>query len=566
MGIRDERERLSQAEPLAWLNRDMQLADMVTVYLTRESDHHDHDIYCALVPTTQIEDCLGYPTWDLAHGDGLPGASRYHQEGNETVTEYLRFGVGSGVEPLVIDRMFHGMRPEYKELSEEFRLFHNLYHERNEDKYIKTDRSGNEHLIATIEPDHVEIRLLELRQFLAIKEMHLSIQFDYREYSVHTLKELRVNAGGCDSRDGLLSWGLHYGDLRGIRNHRSFSRLLGKRLISPLPKEKSGFWGFAIEEPKKYTDFIIAVNEDGDEITHTSDPNLLADYFGANPSSPHYLTPVHFLMEVLDRYYEKPGKYTVRDGMLRCGGLWCMAIDNHQDNQVCAWLGDLGRDLPYEEQLHWRSHNILPTGNMSKTFVGRQLLCQSTSSRQPEHEFQRLYDELSVECNNMLGWRLLLPLAGADIHCLQAIRIPSGNEQRDFDDLVLGLTKVLVDSLNERALNLLLRGQTRERMKGSIARLEGVLIAQGISGHEKHIEFLRKLQGLRSSGAAHRKGKNYRKVAEEFSIDSQSLQTVSRGMLGRAIEVLQYLTSTVRSGNLGSPARSLGDKPRSQKQ
>jgi hypothetical protein len=28
---------------------------------------------------------------------------------------------------LVIERQFHGIRPNYNELSEEFRLFHNLY-------------------------------------------------------------------------------------------------------------------------------------------------------------------------------------------------------------------------------------------------------------------------------------------------------------------------------------------------------------------------------------------------------------------------------------------------------
>jgi hypothetical protein len=559
MGVKDERDRLSQAGLLTWLNRDMQPSEMVTVYLSDDRDDHNRAIYCALIPTDQIEERLGYPTWDLRHGHGLPGTVQYREE-NETITEYLRFGDESGIEPLIIDRTFHGIRPDYEEISEEFRLFHGLYHDRKENHFIKIDRNGNEHLVATIEPKRIQIRPLEIRQFLAIKEMHLSIQFDCCEHSVSTLKELGLDEGGADSRGGLISWGLNYGDFRGIGGYQSFSRLLGKRLVPPLTKEKSGLWGFTVKEPEEYVEFIIGVDENADEITHTSNPNCLGNYFGANPGSPHYLTPVHFRKQVLDKYYRQPSKYTVGDGILWCGRLWCMYIDNDHDDRVCAWLGDLGRDLPYEEQLYWRSYNIPPAGGMSKMFVGRQLFCQSMDSERPEHAFQRYYDRLCVACDEVLGWRLLLPLVQEDAHCLQAIRIPPSNEQKDFDDLVLALTKVLIDSLNEKALNSLLEIEEREKLKGGIARLEALLVARGISAYEEHIEFLRNLQDLRSSGAAHRKGENYRKIAVEFGVDSRSLQTVFRGILRRALEVLDYLAGVVRSGYL-APPRDKADPP-----
>lgn len=57
-----------------------------------------------------------------------------------------------------------------KEICEEFRLFHRLYHDRKSDQYLKIDDDGNEDLVAVVEPDHVQIRLKELRQFLAIVE------------------------------------------------------------------------------------------------------------------------------------------------------------------------------------------------------------------------------------------------------------------------------------------------------------------------------------------------------------------------------------------------------------
>ncbi len=549
MSIEEDRQRLLQTKMLEWLNRQVPITEMLDVYLSDRKEPHNHGIFCGLVPSGKVEECLGYIEWDVRHGDGLPGAVQ-HYRGEETITEYCRFGDNTGFEPLVIDRGFHGIRPDYLELSEEFRLFHRLFHDRKQDRYYKIDDSGTEHLVAIVEPHRVQIRLKEIRQFLAIKEMHLAIQFDCREHSQHSLEELGLKAGGEDKRDGLLCWGLHFGDGDGITSFKSFSRLLGKRLIPPLPKEKSDFWGFAEEQPRQYVDFIIGTDDDGNEMMHTSDPDHLANYFGANPGSPHYLTPVHFRKEVLDKYYQQSGKYSVEDAILRCGYLWSMYMDNHHDDKVCAWLGDLGRDLPYEEQLHWRSYNIAPVGGMSKTFFSRQILCQFTDSDRPEHEFSWLYQKLGSECEKKLNWPILLPLAQEDTHHIQAIRIPSNEEQKDFDDLVLALTKILVDSLNEKELNKLIPADELGDIKGSISRLERALQEIDMPGYEEHIKFLRDIQDLRSAGTAHRKGSNYRKIAEELGVNSMSLPKVFEGILIKANRFLQFLEACVQSRKL----------------
>ena len=551
--LQNERERLSQAKLLAWLKRDIPATAMVTAYWSERNDRHNYGIYCALISTARVEKSLSDVCWDLMHGHGLPGACGYSGDNGQGCVEYLRFGDWH-VEPLVVERYFHGMRPDYVELSEEFRLFHRLYHDRKLDHFVKIDDDGNETLVATIEPNRVQVRLKEIRQFLAIKEMHLAIQFDCREHSTHTLEELGLKEGGDDHRSGLLCWGLHYGSFQGMGGeHQCFSRLLGKRLISPLPKEKSGFWGFAAEEPKRHEDFIIGVDANGDEITHTSDPDALANYFGANPGAPHYLTPVHFRKTVLDKYYQQPAKYTVGDSVLWCGSLWCMYIDNHHEDRVVAWLGDLGRDLPHAEQLHWRSHNIPPSGAVSETFFRRQILAQFTDSKRPEHVFAVRYDELIQTSEQCLGWRLLLALGPEDHHYVQCIRIPATDEQKDFDDLVLALTKILIDSLNEKALGALVPTQDRGSLKGSVARLEAALGARKVEGYENHIAFLRRLQSLRSAGSAHRKGSNYRKIADDFGVDTQNLRGVFRGILEQAIAMLEYLTSVVRGGKLSAP-------------
>lgn len=108
--------------------------------------------------------------------------------------------------------------------------------------------------------------------------------------------------------------------------------------------------------------------------------------------------------------------------------------------------------------------------------------------------------------------------------------------------------KILIDSVNEKALNAFIPAEQEGTIRGSISRLESALRAQGVSGFEPHIDFLRNLQNLRSSGAAHRKGSNYRKIADEFQVDRQNLRTVFDGILRRALDVLNFLISAVGNG------------------
>ncbi|MCW3046959.1 MAG: hypothetical protein JWO74_1243 [Solirubrobacterales bacterium] len=118
-----------------------------------------------------------------------------------------------------------------------------------------------------------------------------------------------------EDEDTILSY--YRGD--GTFGDRPFLRLFGKRLLPPPPLEASGIPPFKPE--KEYEQFVIGTDT-GEEVRVTSDPAELANYFGANPGNPHYLTPVYFRREVLNKYYADPDRYTVEDGYVRCAGLW----------------------------------------------------------------------------------------------------------------------------------------------------------------------------------------------------------------------------------------------------
>ena len=557
MNLDKERERLSQAANLAWLRRDWKVPEMITVDLSNENYLREHFIHqCALIPQDLVGLEFSKATLEETrlYNGGVPAAFS-STWGSEGQVEYFRYGVENGVEPLIIKRYFHGVREGYKEISEEFRHFHRLYHDRKTDEYIKIDDAGNEEVVAVVKPKRIDIRLKEIRQFLAVKQMFLSIRFDFTEFSEHSLEDLGIDSdSGSDLQrdsDRLLCWTHYYGDYSSA-SRKSFSILMGKRLIKPLPKSKSGFGDFA-EQGREYVEFIFDVDENGDGICHTCDPEKLND-FGKNPDAPFNLTPIHFSKQVLDKYYNEPGKYTVQDSRVSCASLWGMKIDNHAPDKVCVMFRDLCY-LPYTEQLHWRVHNVLPEGGVSETFYGRNFEGLWMNSDQPDLLFKQHYELLQRACDECLGWQLLKSLGPGDTYHLKRIRVPAVDEESDFKDLVSDLTSVLIDkSLNEKRLKDLIPVAQRKEVKRGINLLESVLTSRSIAGSERHIRFLRSLWDLRTTrSSAHpemRDDKRYERAAKHLDLDNLDRIAAFAKILEEAVAFLEFLTGVVHSGKL----------------
>ena len=383
MSIDTDRERLLQKRNLEWIRRNIKATEMVTVYwCPQESIKRHCFIFGGLIPSNLVEAILSGQHLSDVIENVWPEPAAYPSEKSEV--KYFRWGVDEdmyGSEPLVICRQFSGIKENYIEISEEFRLFHNLYHDKEKNTYIKIDDAGNQETIAIVKPDEVQIRHKEIRQFLAIKEMYLSMLFQFEECSAYSLEALGLNDVEPEfKRDGLVYWRHDYCGETGTyrKGFQSDSRLRGRRLIEPLAKSKSGLGDFA--EKREYTEFIVDVGDDGDKIYHTCDPDKLDDFPEENSDIAWKLTRVHFRKQVLDKYHNEPSKYNVGDSMVRCSSLWSMRIDNHDPEKVCVFLDDLGISLPHAEQLHWQAYNIPPEGDMSETFHRRMVRGEWASS------------------------------------------------------------------------------------------------------------------------------------------------------------------------------------------
>jgi hypothetical protein len=402
--------------------------------------------FCALIPNDGVQAALDNIGWDLLTGQGTPGCTTSYEDGEEHVS-YHRLGDYGGIEPLVIVRNFHGLRPSYPEVSEEFRLFHNLFHDTRANTFLKFTDAGDAEEVIRFRDGGVQIRLKELRQFLAIKEMHLALYFEFRRHSPESLESLNPDGNQVVFRNELTRYAVGLGELTfGSEGERTLSRLVGKKLIPPLPKNQSGFWPYG--QRKAHAEFIVGVDAAGEPLLFSSDPDKLSNYFTDVPGAPHYLTPIFFKREVLAKYFDKPTRYEVTDGRLTCAGLWSVQIDTEFKEFVVVFLGDLGRDLPYEEQLYWKTFNVPPEGKISLTNLRRSILGQFTDPEHPELVFKAKYERFRTNWSKRFGWDLFKPLGAEDAHLFSTLRVPLQDEQGEFDEQVLALTKILVHDVN----------------------------------------------------------------------------------------------------------------------
>lgn len=490
--------------------------EWTTVYSPRDSPD-GVAIYSALIKNRLVKRALQRPSWDLTIGDGAPGLESSFGAGKEK-TRYVRSS-DSGIEPLVLKRSFHEIRPGYWEVSEDFRLYFNLYDDKLGRKLLRIDDNGDEHEAVLMKDGEIKIKTFLIRQYLTIRKMKLAIFFDYNRLSKKTIEELGVKEHSREETGADFIYSVGVGKWMGFSDNtkKSHGRILGKKLVSGDPSFKPDIFG---RQKKQYIDFITGADDDGKEILFTCNEAELANNFGANEGAPNYLTPVCFRKEVLNKYYSQPEKYTVSDGYLSCGALWSLYIDNNHPEAVMVFLGDLGH-LSHTEQMYWRGFN-LPSGTMSRVAFKRSILGQFADPQTADLYFKQRFTIFNEYWKRKFGWELFRPLTGKDEYAFKILRVPLTNDIREFDEQIATLTKVFIDSLNEKQLA---KGITNKENAKGLDKFETWLGAQNFCS-DKMMEFLRKLQALRSASTAHRKGDNYERIKPFFQMEKKELTEV----------------------------------------
>ena len=533
-GFKMDKNYIYQVSIREWIENDWGKEIFVPIYGGKKDDKWDVFFQSYLVSADETEQQLETDSYDI-HGSLLPGITVYGSwDSGEAV--YHKWGNDSNIEPFVIKRNYNGLASNNVEIVEEFRFLFNLYYNSQSKEYI--DLENDITVIKISDNDLISVHKRYLKSYLAVKNMALIMHIDSR--CVDIMKE-SLSADGVVYRneDNTVFYTVNIGTSNAEIQQKNFSTLYGKKVLFGCELKDCNIWPY--NEEKHYIDFIIGIDDDGKEIHHSCDPSKLSNYFGANPTAPHYLTPVFFDSAVLQKYYLNPERYKVEDCIIRCGTLWSLYIDNQNTGYVSAYLGDLGRNLPSEQEQHyWRGFNKPLDAKLSTTKFRRDFMSIPTDPQSLDFVFKKTYLKINHQFTEKMGWPLFLELDKQDLYNFEGLRIPINNSIVEMDMLVLSLVKVILDSLNEKKIVAQLTG-TYEKLTGSISKLEAWFQEKHLSDYQEHIKFLRNLQELRSSGTGHRKGKGYQKISKVFDIQRENYAETFSNILDNVISFLNYI-------------------------
>lgn len=526
----------------------------------------DKRIFSCLANDDVAAKSMTYDTWDINHSEGGP---LINEQLDGTFISYSRYS-NDEVEPIVMYLENEGRWPEEVFLAEEFVMYFKLHKEakgKNEYVYYQVDECGEDVEVARVAGINLEVKLKYVKEYIAVKKLNLLVFTDEVINDTRSINELGGNIipwTTIKDSNFIFSYALQESAGYGLE-YKSCAVFRGKCMMRYNDKDIQHLWKL---RDSGYEDFVVGADEDGKEVFMSCEENRMPNLFTRQGDEPYSLSPVFFKRDVLSKYFQAVDKYSVQDGDLS-GPSWGIRIDNDRsDDYVVAALVDLGR-MPHKEQLHWKSFNVLPprNGSYSTTTFSRWFAAIPTNcSEAPDLVFKQLYIQVNDKWRSKYGWPLFKELAADDQYHFETLHLMGQeNDQKEFDGLIQSITKLIIDSLNEKqlvkaidstkpdVLRFLSERNIKEskpsNIQGGITKFECFLISEGLLDSNV-IKLLRNIQDLRSSTVAHRKNTKLDTKTEElfnfFGILQESDKVVLLNLLVRLNKMLNWIISTTK--------------------
>jgi hypothetical protein len=512
-----------------WIDKKEHLASDWTVIAKTDRTKDDQDfntISCFATPPTDETKKILFTraTWEISGEFGIPQIEGglddewEFQEHPKYQIEHLT------LKPIVISRNFHSYLPSRFEIIQHILLYYEAFWVEDKKEFQTIEENGDiitviKHIRNSDVDEVVYINTKYLRNYLALTNSFLVRFHDHRRKFKNAMpfktKDASFNNDVCSYRIEVYNENF-------VKGYLSYSRLLGKDIIKPFEKPTSRF---TFDTPEKdYVEFIYGINENGENLQYTCNEHYLSNYF-TDTGAPHFLSAVYFNKSVLLKYYSEPSRFTVTSRHISCLSLWSIDIDITNEDLVQVWLGDLGR-LPQNEQLHWKHYNVQPRGTISKYRFETDFEAKFSApavEKTPVAYLIRAYNELNHLTAKQFAGKVFLELEKNDDHYLKIVREPLTEEWKEFDEQIQALAKIFCDSINVKLLESVSgRKIDNKEIKGSISLLYVSLEKLGLSTEKINItiEALQAIQTIRSTGAAHRKGKSFEQNLEKYKLNN----------------------------------------------
>lgn len=262
----------------------------------------------------------------------------------------------------------------------------------------------------------------------------------------------------------------------------------------------------------EYASFVIYDwrNDRIDEVS--TDPECTTSYFEAkNNSLPFEVSPAFFRAEVLSKYKADRDKYTINEGSrtITCRGAWELkAYDMNEAGQVHAYIRYL-QNLPYQEQLHWKSHNEEPKGGISLRAYEHDIMGE-WSSHIPALE-QVLQILRGWAKQNLDWWKIRNELL------LLRVNTPVSNSRDEWAQAFLDLSKTIIENFQIGSIRTALSQEhvDFDNKEATLSLLEKLITSQDpVANRHTRLEGLRETQVVRTLAQAHNSGRKAGEIAE----------------------------------------------------
>ncbi|WP_186149179.1 hypothetical protein [Burkholderia gladioli] len=457
-------------------------ADKIVLYASTFGDLGSVLIHSVLVPSKSINinEDSDFTEWSgnpydgpgcgLVYGGGAPPRVEYH---NGALADS---GMLAEARRIVIGRSFEALRggTAYYELAQELTLAHGLHWVDERSAWCRLDDCGDVEDVAKVEV--VERPGSELRTTIVTADRELmNLHMAATDTCIFQMFDVDVRHNRFHLFDGGVekvftdAWNELALKYR-IDDHRA-SYFRGGQILRPrFDAHGMGEVLYAAQNaPRQYASFITQDFKNAQIVDVSCDPASLASYFEPNSPLPFETSPVFFRPEVLDKYKADPDKYRINSRTIACRNSWHLqTYDFNEAGQVHTMITYLG-NLPFAEQLYWKSFNEAPKSSISKRSLETDFQGTFASDRDP---LQDLKGKLEAMSRESAPWFTL-----REPRLLEQLHYPLTSANKGWNEVIVNLAKCVTEGIEKKFIEAAARsrGSDGQPTWGSIKWLDELL-------------------------------------------------------------------------------------------
>ena len=291
----------------------------------------------------------------------------------------------------------------------------------------------------------------------------------------------------------------------------------GVQILHPITPKVELFQSMVdpwyLRRNREYASFIIHDFRNDEVKTVSTRPEETTNYFqAADNSLPFETSPAFFRPEVLSKYKTDRDKYKIEEDhrTISGRGAWRLkAYDINEAGQVHAYICYL-RNLPYQEQLHWRSYNEKPKASISRRANENDFEGIPSDQIKPLERILMILKRWNQR--NLNWWK------AEDESLFHKVNTPVSNSRDEWGLAFQDLTKLLIEGFSVKSIKSLLeQGNTSyDRGEGSILLLEKLISGPDTPSEERiRMPGLRQAQLIRTKAQSHQGGSEGDQLARD---------------------------------------------------